>query len=306
MSNWIAKNCVNEKCEIDIKDLATRFNCTIISNVAYGADNDCINDPDHSFIYYAKKFFDPSSARNAIRMFLFVFLPSLMKVFKVKFAPQDVEKFFKDFFKEVVEYRERNKIIRHDFLDLLIQLKNEGYVPPDRDEDENVTEEVIVKKLTMEEISAQSFTFFLAASETASAPIAFCMYELAKNPKIQQKVHDEIDKTLNGQEMTYDLIKSLKYVECCILETLRKYSVVPILTRRCTADYKVPNSDLIIPKGTEIHIPVMFVHRDADYYGNPMEFKPERFIDSPIGHSKGKGITFMPFGKVQRDIRMTL
>lgn len=235
--------------------------------------------------------------RNSLRMFLFVFLPSLMKAFKIKFAPQDVDDFFYILFKEIVEYREKNKIIRHDFLDLLIKLKNEGYIPPDREDDEEVQrEEVKIKKLTMKEMAAQSFTFFLASFETGSAPLAFCIYELAKNPKIQQKVHDEIDKTFNDVDMTYDSIKSLKYLECCILETLRKYAVVPLLSRRCTADYKIPNTELIILKGTELQIPTMFMHRDEDFYENPLEFRPERFIDSSNGHSKGKGITYMPFG----------
>jgi cytochrome P450 family 6 len=220
-----------------------------------------------------------------------------MKIFKVKFAPQDVEEFFYNLFEEIVEYREKNNIIRHDFLNLLIKLKNEGFIPPDKDENVNAeVEEVKIKKLTMKEIAAQSFVFFLASYETASAPLAFCIYELAKNPKIQQKVHDEIDKTFNGVDMTYDSVKSLKYLECCILETLRKYAVVPLLSRRCTADYKIPNTDLIIPKGTELQIPSMFVQRDEDYFEQPLEFRPERFIDSANGQSKGKGITYMTFG----------
>lgn len=274
--------------------MASRYSTSIISTVAYGVDNDCVNDPDHSFFYYGKKFFEPS-ARNSLRTFLFILLPSLMKTFKVRFAPRDVEEFFTKLFKEIVEYREKNKIVRHDFLDLLIKLKNEGYVPADKDE-ENPQEEVKINKLTMEQMAAQSFTFFLASFETNSAPIAFCIYELAKNPQIQQKVHDEIDKTFKEADMTYDSVKSLKYLESCILETLRKYAVVPLLTRRCTADFKIPNTDLIIPKGTELQIPALFVQRDAEFYENPLEFRPERFIDSSIGNSKGKGTTFMPFG----------
>jgi cytochrome P450 family 6 len=40
----------------------------------------------------------------------------------------------------------------------------------------------------------------------------------------------------------------------------------------------------------------MFVQRDEDYFEHPLEFRPERFIDSANGQSKGKGITYMTFG----------
>lgn len=300
MSDFIEKNMINGEYKCDVKDLFSRYQINIISSVAFGIENDCINDRDHSFYTNGIDFFKPTP-RNIFRFLLFQYMPSAMKYFRIKFAPDNVDKFFMNLVREIIDYREKNKVTRNDFMDLMIKLKNDGYIPPDKnDNDENEKGDETIdgrnKKLTMNEISAQAFVFFLAAFETAGSAVTFCLFELAKNPEIQQKVHEEIDKSMNTEEVTYDSVKSLKYLECCILEALRKYPPVPLLSRYCTADYKIPKTDSVIAKGTVLQIPAYALQRDPDVYENPLEFQPERFIDSPTGNAKVKGLTFLSFG----------
>lgn len=116
---------------------------------------------------------------------------------------------------------------------------------------------------------------------------------------MQKKIQEEIQRVqeATGQnDFTYDMMNELKYLECCIYETLRKYPTLPIHIRTVTQDYKVPDSKIVIPKGTSITIPVLGFHRDPDIYENPMEFKPERFLDSPNGGGKISGLFYTPFG----------
>lgn len=50
-------------------------------------------------------------------------------------------------------------------------------------------------------------------------------YELALNPKIQSRLIDEIDTVnseLDNNEITYDTLKKIKYLDMVIMETLRK------------------------------------------------------------------------------------
>ena len=71
-----------------------------------------------------------------------------------------------------------------------------------------------MKDVTLEEITAQSFVFFLAAFETSSSTMSWAMYELAKNPHIQQKVRDEINRVVArcGGKLTYEGIQEMKYL----------------------------------------------------------------------------------------------
>lgn len=66
----------------------------------------------------------------------------------------------------------------------------------------------------MDELTAQSFVFFLAGFETSSTTMTFALYELAIHQDLQDKVREEIEQVLakhNGQ-MTYDSLSELKYM----------------------------------------------------------------------------------------------
>lgn len=133
--------------------------------------------------------------------------------------------------------------------------------------------------------------------------MSFCLFELARNPEIQSKVQSELDKAFKdvGQEgITYEMLDSLKYLENCINETLRIYPSLPFLFRECSKDYKISNSDLIIPKGTTVIIPILGHQRDPDIYENPMQFKPERFEGNANGSDKSGGLFYLPFGEGPR------
>ena len=133
--------------------------------------------------------------------------------------------------------------------------------------------------------------------------MSFCLFELARNPEVQKKVQEELDKVLGSagpKDITYEMLGELKYLEACILETLRKYPIAPVLMRKASNDYKLAGTTLTIPKGTQIFVSVMGLHRDPDIYKNPMEFKPERFLNSPNGGGKSEGIFYAPFGEGPR------
>lgn len=134
--------------------------------------------------------------------------------------------------------------------------------------------------------------------------MSFCLYELCKNPSVQLKVQEELDEVfgINGNfdDVTYEMFNNLKYLECCIDETLRLYPPLSILFRTCTKDYKIPDTDLVIEKGTSIYIPSIAIQRDPEIFEHPLEFKPERFVDSPTGNGNSNGLFYLPFGSGPR------
>ena len=133
--------------------------------------------------------------------------------------------------------------------------------------------------------------------------MGFCLFELCKNPNLQRKVQDEIDQVLESNSIdsiTYSSLQEMKYLECCIDETLRKYPLV-FISREVAKDTLIPTTDLVIEKGTNVYISVMGMHRDPDIYENPLEFKPERFLNSSNGNAKIKnGLFYLPFGSGPR------
>lgn len=130
--------------------------------------------------------------------------------------------------------------------------------------------------------------------------MSFCLFELSRNKEAQRKAQEEIDRVLKSagpEGITHDLLHEMKYVECCIDETLRKYPIAPVLFRTNVRDCKLPGSDAVIEKGTPVLIPLMGIQRDPDIFDNPMKFRPERFLNCPDGNPKVKtGIVYAPFG----------
>jgi len=160
----------------------------------------------------------------------------------------------------------------------MIQLRNTGSVHNDDVWDTTMADDNN-KNLTLNQMAANSFIFYVAGFETSSSTMSFCIYELAKNMDIQRRVQEEIDEVTarhNG-EITYNSVMELKYLEMCMEETLRKYPVVPILNRECSRDYTIPDTNVKIEKGTAVMIPVLALHRDAEFYPEPEKFIPERF-----------------------------
>lgn len=65
----------------------------------------------------------------------------------------------------------------------------------------------------MMEAAAQAYVFFLAGFETSSTTVTFCLYELARNQDIQNKLREEIRIMIekNG-DLTYCALNDMNYL----------------------------------------------------------------------------------------------
>lgn len=136
--------------------------------------------------------------------------------------------------------------------------------------------------------------------ETSSSTMNYCMYELSLDEEIQDKARNDVRNALNkhGGEYTYEAVGDMTYLEQCINETLRKYPVVVALQRCSIKEYKIPGTDVVLPAGQPITIPVYGIHWDEDIYPNPAKFDPDRFTAEEI--AKRHPMAHIPFGEGQR------
>lgn len=166
--------------------------------------------------------------RNGVigTVFLLLF-PELAVKCGVKVLHDEVSSFFMKVVRETVELREKNNIRRNDFMDLLIQMKNR---------DDADTE---LGRLTLEQIAAQSYLFFLAGFETSSTTMTFCLYELAKNPEIQEKARQEIEGVLNKHngEFSYEAMMDMPYLDCIINGDYNIRNLIPLKSCRFARNY---------------------------------------------------------------------
>lgn len=154
---------------------------------------------------------------------------------------------------KVVQMRSEKNLQRNDFIQSLIELK----------------EKLGPEEFTDDDLIGNSLMFITEGYETSSTLMSYCLYELSKNPEIQEKLQKEIDqvwKKHNG-ELTEEGLQELTYMDKVLYETLRLHSVVYAITRLCTKDYELPPQysesmqRVTIKEGTSVIIPVFSIHK---------------------------------------------
>lgn len=165
LDKYMVDNVNDGHDTFEFRDLFARFNTNIISSVAFGIDNDCINDPNHIFRRMGIKIFE-MSWKQKFQASCAMFIPALRKIMKFKFTQDDVEEFFNGVVKQTINYRETNNYERNDFMQLLIQLKNQGFLSADKGDtkwtEKQGTSNQELQKLSYEDLVANAFLFFVA------------------------------------------------------------------------------------------------------------------------------------------------
>ncbi|XP_015606168.1 cytochrome P450 4C1 [Cephus cinctus] len=125
-------------------------------------------------------------------------------------------------------------------------------------------------------------TFIFEGHDTTSMAICFIIQLLAEHKDIQEKARKEIDEILkqNDGEVTITEIQQFAYLDRCIKESLRLYPSVPFMSRKLSEDLQLKN--YLLPAGTSVHIHTFDLHRDPNFWPDPLVFDPDRFLPEKI------------------------
>ncbi len=135
-------------------------------------------------------------------------------------------------------------------------------------------------------------TMFLAGYETTANALAWTWYLLAQNPEAEARFHAEVDEVLAGRLPTYDDLPRLRYTEMVLAESMRLYPPAWAMGRRALSDFKL--GPYYLPGGTTLLMSQFVMHRNPEYYPDPLRFIPERF--SAEGKAQRPKLTYFPFG----------
>ncbi|XP_075169602.1 putative cytochrome P450 6a21 [Haematobia irritans] len=272
---------------VEIKEVLARFTTDVIGKCAFGIDCNSLNDPNAEFRIMGKRSLAERRHGKLVTGFIQGF-PSLARKLNMAMTKDEITEFFLRIVRETVAYRQQQDIKANDFLSILMDLQEAG------EKEQKVS-------LTLEEMAAQAFVFFIGGFETSSSTMGFTLYELAQNEDIQQKMREEINEVFDAEgKVTYEAIHELPYLGQVISETLRKYTIVPHLNRQALEDYVVPgHSKYVIKKGMPVIIPSTAIHHDPELYPDPEKFDPERFEAENV--KQRETVQFLAFGDGPRN-----
>ncbi|KAI0258946.1 cytochrome P450 [Gloeopeniophorella convolvens] len=147
-------------------------------------------------------------------------------------------------------------------------------------------------RLSEEEIIAQMASLLIAATDTTSSALSRILHTLALYPEVQDKLRSELREACEGnEELPYDQLISLPYMDAVCRETLRLYAPVPGVMRTTRADTVLQLStpiydtkgrevrELFIPDDTNVFCQIPNLNRDPLIWGpDAAEWKPERWL----------------------------
>nr|AZR39452.1 cytochrome P450 [Agasicles hygrophila] len=272
------------KQTVEIKSISCKYMTDVVASCFFGFEAESFQNENSEFYTYTQTMF--SSKAGFFSLFSYFFAPLFVSIFKLKFMKYEI---LQRAFISTLKYRQENNFRRNDFIDLLLQLKD------------RCNEDKMQFDFGPDRMLAQSITFFVAGFETTSNAVAFTLYELCLRKDCQEKLRDEINAFIKDEDdITFEKIQKMKYLDMVLSETLRRYPFGPFLNRHCKEDYVIEQTGLKVDKGTPVLIPLDGLHHDPEYFPEPDIFNPERFADDKK-QNLAQACVYMPFGMGPRN-----
>jgi cytochrome P450 len=166
-----------------------------------------------------------------------------------------------------------------DLLSLLLNAQSEAGEQMD---DQQVRDELV--------------TMFIAGHETSAHTLSWIWYVLSQYPEVEQRLHAEIDKVLQGMPPTVEHLPQLTYTQRVVNETLRLFPPTFSIVRHAIDDDDV--GAYRIPRNSIVFLTPFFTQRHPAFWPDPLRFDPDRF--TPELAAKRHKFAYFPFGSGPR------
>lgn len=288
--------------DIEFHGLFQGLTCQVICKTALNSNVECQRDPQNHFLDALRLFFKSGTSRI---IDIAIYFPTVKRLMSCLSPCGQFTQSIIDKVQQAIHQHRQNRQQgleddkkRHiDMLTLLLESAEAS-----GDDSTNPLDAPrrldphgrIHYLLSDEEIVANAWVFLLGGFETTANTLTYCCYLLAKHPHIQQRVYEEIRQHVQiGQDLEFDVLGQLTYLDQVISETLRMYPpVVLMITREVSNDTQI--GDYQLPAGINIQIPVWQIHHNPDVWPDPYSFDPDRFL--PEAKKDRHPMAWIPFG----------
>ncbi len=147
-------------------------------------------------------------------------------------------------------------------------------------------------RMTDDQLRDEVMTFLLAGHETTALALSWALYLLSLNAGAEDKLHQEVDRTLAGRVPSVSDLPSLTFVDNVIKETMRLYPPAWSVARSAIEEFELEGYH--IPGGANIVMSQWIMHRDPRFFSEPEKFDPDRWSTSACQNLPR--FAYFPFG----------
>ncbi|MCX4743182.1 bifunctional albaflavenone monooxygenase/terpene synthase [Streptomyces antibioticus] len=127
-----------------------------------------------------------------------------------------------------------------------------------------------------QEIHDQVIAILTPGSETAGSVLMSLLLVLSRHPDQVDKIRAEVKNVVGDRPVAFDDVRKLRHTANVVIETMRLYPAVWILTRRAVTDTEL--GGYRIPAGADIVYSPYAIQRDPRSYDRNEEFDPDRWL----------------------------
>lgn len=133
---------------------------------------------------------------------------------------------------------------------------------------------------SLPELYAECELLTIAGSDTTAIVISAVYFYLSRSPLVQERLAQEIISVFSS----YDEIKSgrklqsCKYLTAILMEAMRMSPPIPAEPSRQVLSGGTTVNGHYFPQGSHVSTAFWAMHYNKDYYPEPLQFRPERWI----------------------------
>lgn len=148
----------------------------------------------------------------------------------------------------------------------------------------------------IEKVANQIITFDVAGFTTTTSALRSIFAMILQYPETEQKILTEMNEICSNGRPTYEGYEQLHYTKAVVRESLRLNAPLIFIQREVKEDDEI--DQYLLKKGYCLSLNLDLIHRHPDFWDNPDEFRPERFLNNP--HGQENPYAYIPFGSGKR------
>lgn len=151
-----------------------------------------------------------------------------------------------------------------------------------------------------DEVFGNVMTLLLAGEDTTANGMAWLLYYLGRDPKLQEQIREEAEAALGDRIVPASLadLEGLELTRAALREALRLRSPGPFVLLEPVQDTTVDG--LHLPKGTMVVVLTRYIATQEAHFSEPHRFLPERWLRKPSEDWNHNLRAMMAFGSGPR------